>query len=214
MQAAAREERARPVAVVACAQTDASALTAVVRGLVARKMRVDFVPVTDTSVAALEAAVERYGDAASYVVCHTPALDRYTADLCDLTIRAGEVPDDKIVSAWFDPAEPEAFASSVWHWAQEDDQLKGIRQVFAAVEASTPSVPKAPPRVAVHTPPPAAANEAASSRSMGASSTRVAMRMALGWRRVVNPAAMFLLCFGLAFVGLYYSGIVQRLTEG
>ncbi|MEM6995609.1 MAG: hypothetical protein AAF721_34175 [Myxococcota bacterium] len=208
---AAREVRARPVVVVACAHGDAAALTPVVRGLVARKLRVDLVPLTDANVQPLEAAVEQFGVGATYVVCHSAAIDRYTAELCELTVRAAEVPETRLVSAWFDAADPEAFVSMVWGRASEGSsgdiapQAKRHATMLPAPPNSVVVPPRPTPRVVVHEAGPAA-NERIETDWDEPSSTRVAMKMALGWRRILHPATYAVFAVLVIGAGLYFGG--------
>jgi hypothetical protein len=103
----------RPVVVLACAGSDAPRITSVVRALVAGGAKVELVTGVERQVRPLEQAVERYGEQALYVLCHSEALDRYDGDLLELTVRAGEVGDGRLLSAWFDPNDGEAFTNTV-----------------------------------------------------------------------------------------------------
>ena len=119
------EPALRPVVVLACAASDAAHVTPVVRALVGHGAKVELVPGVDNQVRPLERAVERYGDQALYVLCHSEALDRYQGDLLELTVRAGEVGVGRLMSAWFDPNDVQAFVGGV---AQRLEQLRSPPQ--------------------------------------------------------------------------------------
>ena len=132
-------------------------------------MRVDLVPMAEDSVHGLESAVEQFGPTATYVLCRTEGIDHYHAEQCELTIRAAEVPSDRVVSAWFDARDPDAF----------------VEQVCSGIEKKVPPAPsRSAPQVVVHT---AAPDSSVERVYDSASSTRVAMRAALGWRRWLEP---------------------------
>ncbi len=209
---AAREAHARPVVVVACAHADAAALTPVVRGLVARRLRVDLVPVADDDMQPFEAAVEQFAAGATYVVCQSESLDRYTADQCELTVRAAEIPDARLISAPYDPADPDAFVSAVWERASEGSSSGDIEPqpkrhtTMVPAPKETVVVPARPaPRVVVHEDGPAA-NDRIETESHDASSTRVAMKMALGWRRILHPLTYAAAATAVIAIGLYFGG--------
>lgn len=132
-------------------------------------MRVDLVPMAEDSVHGLESAVEQFGPTATYVLCRTEGIDHYHAEQCELTIRAAEVPSERVLSAWFDARDPDAF----------------VEQVCAGVEKKVPPAPaRSGPQVVVHT---AAPDSSVARVYESASTTRVAMRAALGWRRWIKP---------------------------
>ena len=208
---AAREVHARPVVVVACTHADTAALTQVIRGLIARKFRVDLVPLRDANVGPLESALEQFGSGATYVVCHSAAMDRYTGELCELTVRAAEVPESQLVAAWFDATDPDALVETVCNRTRE--RLSGDALRTASPPTQTPSAAsaRAAPRVVVHASE-SAANEQFETDWDAPSSTRVAMKMALGWRRALNLktyAAVFALAIAL---GLYFGGYAAMLN--
>lgn len=210
---AARDVRARPEVVLACAEEDAAALTAVVRGLVARRVRVNLVPLSDGNLQPLETALESCGPSATYVVCHTAAIDRYQAELYELTVRAAEVPAERLLAAWFDASDPDAFVTTIWTRAtntSSGERNSADNHVATVVPPAASSVvvqPKSAPQVVVHTPAAPRDRE----REFGgdedsAASTRVAMKMALGWRRILHPMTYAAAAVVVLAVGLYFGG--------
>lgn len=159
----------RPVVVLACAERDASKLTPVVRALVDHGARVELVPGVDRRVRALEMAVDAQGDRALYVLCHSEQLDRYQGDLLELTVRAGEVGDRRLVSAWFDPDDVRPLIETV----------TGRLRELTRPEAG----PLATPSAALELTPAYAAADASASTSVPAT-TLIAARAALGYRRL------------------------------
>jgi hypothetical protein len=111
--------QSRPVVVLACAGSDASHFTTVVRALVAKGAKVDLVTGVEAHVRPLEQAVERYGARALYVLCHSQALDRYQGDLLELTVRAGEVGNERLLSTWFDANDTDALTATVMQRLEE-----------------------------------------------------------------------------------------------
>lgn len=181
---AVRDVASRPPVVVACAEGDAAALTPVMRGLVQRGMRVDLVPTAEGDVQGLETAVEQFGPTATYVLCRTEGIDHYHAEQCELTIRAGEVPSERVLSVEFD-GDADAF----------------VETICQAIDKKVPTAPsRSAPQVVVHT---SAPDPSVERVAESASSTRVAMRAALGWRRWIKPVV-----YGLVALGLTSAAVV------
>lgn len=180
---------ARPTVVLACAERDAPRLTPVVRAIVAQGARVELVPGVDRNVRALETVVEAHGSRALYVLCHSEALDRYQADLLELTVRAGEVGDRRLVSAWFDPADVGSLIATV---ARRLEELAGPKPAAHAANG--------PPGVGLT--PAYAVGDASASTSVPAT-TLIATRAALGFRRYWTALGIVLLVAGVTAAVVY-----------
>lgn len=156
----------RPVVVLACAEPDARRMTPVVRDLVRWGARVELVAGVETQVRPLEKALEVQGNRALYILCHSESLDRYQGDLLELTVRAGEVGPERLLSAWFSVDDPsDLFATII----RRLEQLRG------------PETPKASPESPSH--PALGFVGASASVSSLPATTLVAARAALGYRR-------------------------------
>jgi hypothetical protein len=180
----------RPVVVLACAGSDAAHITPVVRALVAGGAKVELVTGVDARVRPLEEAVEQHGDRALYVLCHSEALDRYQGDLLELTVRAGEVAPARLLSAWFDANDGDAFTATV---------MQRLEQIQSGALADAPAPAKREPRSSVL-------------RRLGASAslsvpanTLIAARAAFASRRALRAFLLAVALTALVTTALYFA---------